>query len=76
MEVVVAGGDQQDDPLGLEPPGREGEGVGRRLVQPLGVVDQADQRPLLGHLGEQAQRAHTDQEAVGALGGGEPEGAP
>jgi hypothetical protein len=76
MEVVVAGGDQQHDPLGLQPPGGEGERIGRRLVEPLRVVHQADQRPLLGHLREQAQRAHTDQEAVGALGGGEPEGAP
>jgi hypothetical protein len=75
MEVVIAGGDQQHDPLGLEPSGGEGERVGRRLVEPLGIVDQADQRPLLGHLREQAQRAHTDQEPVGAFGGGEPEGA-
>ena len=75
MEVVVAGGHQQHDPLGLETPGREGERIGRRLVQPLRVVHQADQRPLLGHLREQAQRRHADQEAVGALGSGHPEGA-
>jgi len=75
VDVVVAGGKQQHHPLGLEPPGGEGERVGRRLVQPLRIVHQADQRPLLGDLGEQAERAHRDQEAVVAVGRGEPEGA-
>jgi hypothetical protein len=75
MEVVIVGGDQQHDPFGLEPSGSEGKRVGRRLVQPLRIVHQADQWPLLGHLREQAQRAHTNQEPVGAFGGGEPEGS-
>src|SRR6266508_1986837 len=75
MDVVVAGGQQQHHSLRLEPPGSEGERVSRRLVQPLRIVHQADQRPLLGDLREQAQRAHTDQEAVVAVGRGEPEGA-
>jgi hypothetical protein len=75
VEVVIAGGDQQHDPFGLEPSGSEGQRVGRRLVQPLRIVHQADKWPLLGHLREQAQRAHTNQEAVGGFGGGEPEGS-
>ena len=34
------------------------------LVHPLGVVDDAQQRPLLGDLGEQAQRREADEEPV------------
>jgi hypothetical protein len=74
MDVVVADGDQAHNSLGLEPSGSEGECVSRRMVQPLRIVHQADQGPLLGDLREQTQDAHTNQEAVGALGGGEPEG--
>ena len=34
------------------------------LIQPLGVVDHADERPLLRHLGEQAQHGQADEKAI------------
>jgi hypothetical protein len=80
--VAVAGGEQAHHPLGLQPPGGEGQRLRRRAVQPLGLVDQAQQRPLLGRLAEQAQHRHRDQEPVvgpareaPALRGAEAEGA-
>lgn len=36
----------------------------RRLVEPLGVVDETDQRLHLDRIGEQAQDGQADQEAV------------
>ena len=43
------------------------------LVEPLRVVDEADQRLLLGDLGEQRQRGEPDQEPVGRRAGAQPE---
>jgi hypothetical protein len=41
----------------------------------LGVVDQQQDRPLPGQVGQQAERAELDQEPAGAAVG-EPEGPP
>jgi hypothetical protein len=67
---------QQRDPLGLEPPRGEHERVGRRPVEPLQVVDDAQQRFLLLRLGEQAERTGGDQEAVADLAAVQPERRP
>ena len=42
----------------------EREGLRRSPVEPLRVVDQADQRPFLSHLGEQSERREADGIAV------------
>lgn len=42
----------------------EGEDLRRGAVEPLLVVDQADQRPLLRDLGQQPEHGQTDQEPV------------
>ena len=52
------------DRLRQQPASDERERQRRRLVQPLRVVDHAEQRALLGRLREQAERRQTDQEAV------------
>jgi hypothetical protein len=44
--------------------GDEHQRVGRRPVDPLEIVDDAQQRPLLRRLGEQGERAGRGQEAV------------
>jgi hypothetical protein len=67
--VAVAGGEQADHALGLQAAGGEGQRLGRGPVEPLGLVDQAQHRPVLGRLGEQAQHRHRDQEAVPVLRG-------
>ena len=38
-------------------------------IEPLGVIDEAQQRPLRGDLGQQAERGQGDQEAVGSSAG-------
>ena len=43
------------------------------MVEPLRVVDDADQRLLLGDVGEQRQRGQADQEPVGRSAGAEAE---
>ena len=77
-EAVQAGGDrlavarrqQQRDRLGAEPAGDEHERVDGRAVEPLEVVDHAQQRLLLRGLGEHAERAGRGEEAIaGAVGG-------
>ena len=53
------------DPLGMETAGDETENLSGGVVEPLRVVDDADERLLLGDLGEQRQRGQPDQEPVG-----------
>ena len=67
-DVVAAAGARcahERDPLGEEPAGDETEDLRGGVVEPLRVVDDADQRLLLGDLGEQRQRGQPDQEPVG-----------
>ncbi len=46
----------------------EPENLSRRGVEPLRVVDEAEQRPFLGDVGQQAERSQRDQEAGGVAG--------
>ncbi len=48
-----------------EATGREGEHLGRRPIEPLGVVDEADEGSIVRHLGQQPQEGQTDEEAIG-----------
>ena len=41
----------------------------RGPVEPLCIIDQADERPLLSRLGQQSERRQTDQEAIRRLPG-------
>ena len=66
-------GAHERDPLGEEPAGDEAEDLRGRLVEPLRVVDDADERLLLGDLGEQRQRGEPDQEPVRARAGAQAE---
>jgi len=61
---AVADREHAHHPLGLQPPGGEPQRVSRRPVQPLGLVDQAQHRPPIGRLRQQAEHRHRDQEAV------------
>ena len=67
-----AHGAHERDPLGEQAAGDEPEDLRRRLVEPLRVVDDADQRLLLGDLGEQRQRGEADQEPVRRRAGARP----
>lgn len=55
-------GEDHRDPVGAEPTGAEQQRTGRRRVQPVRVVDDAEHRVLLGRSGEQRQRRHSHQE--------------
>ena len=48
-----------------EPAPHEGEDLRRRPVEPLLVVDNAQERPVRSRLGEQVQDGQPDQEPVG-----------
>jgi hypothetical protein len=56
--------EQQQDALGKEAPRDEGEGLGRDVVEPLDVVDQADQRVGIRDIGEDAEHGQPDEEPV------------
>ena len=49
------------------------ERLRRGPIQPLRVVDHAQQRPLLGHLRQQAQRGQPDEEAIRRVPGAQAE---
>jgi hypothetical protein len=57
LGVAVGGacGEDNGDRLREQAAGCEGERLRRGAVEPLGVVDQADQGLLLGGLGKQAE---------------------
>ena len=55
VAVGPACGEDDGDRLGEQAAGCEGERLRRGTVEPLGVVDQADEGLLLGCLGEQAE---------------------
>jgi hypothetical protein len=62
--LTVARREEHHDALRLEPPRRKCERVSRRAVEPLRIVDHAQQRLLLGRLREEVEYRHADQEAV------------
>lgn len=47
-----------------EPAGHEPEDLGRCPIEPLCIIHDADQRPLLGNLRQQAQHRQTDQKTI------------
>ncbi len=65
MLARLARGEHDPDRLGQQAPGHERERERRRLVEPLSVIDDAQQRPLLSGLGQEAERGQPDQEPVG-----------
>jgi hypothetical protein len=62
--VAGARGHQERDGLGLEAARGEHERFGRRRIEPLGVVHATQDRAALAGLGQQAEQARRDQEAV------------
>ena len=59
------GAEHQPHRLRAEPAPHEGEDLRRRPVEPLLVVDDAQERPVRSRLGEQAQHSQAGQEPVG-----------
>ena len=70
----VAHGEHDRHRLRQQPPRDESEDLGRGAVEPLRVVHDAQQRPLLRHLRQHGERGQRDQEAVGGIAGRETEG--
>ena len=61
-----AGGEHERDPLRQQTASDERERSSRRPVEPLRVVDQAEEGPLLGRLRHEAQDRQPDQERIRA----------
>ena len=76
LRPVESGREHQPDRIGRQPPRHEPQRLHRRPVQPLLVIDHADQRPLGGHLREQSKHRQTDQEPVRRRTGAEAERDP
>jgi hypothetical protein len=58
----LAGGEHQRDRISGKPARDEPQSLLGGLVQPLHVVDHADQRLVAGHLREQAEQRQPDEE--------------
>ena len=67
------GGAHDRHPLGEEPAGDERQDLRRGLIEPLRVLDDADERLLLGDVGEQRQGRQPDQEPVWGRAVAQPE---
>ena len=68
--------EHKDDRLRLHPPCHEGQHLRGGAIEPLGVVDQAQKRPFVGRLGQQAEHRETDQESIGPGPRAQPERGP
>jgi hypothetical protein len=56
------------DRIGQQSPGRERHGRDGRPIQPLRIVDEADQRALRRHVGQQRQDGQAHEEPVRSRG--------
>jgi hypothetical protein len=74
--VQRANREHQADTVGDQAPGGEPQRLGRRLVEPLLVVDHADERPARRDLGHQAEHGQPDQETIRGRSRGQAEGHP
>ena len=72
----LADGEHERHRLRQQPARDELEHQGRGIVEPLEIVHDAQQRPRLGHAGDQPERGQRDEEAVGRLAGREPQRDP
>jgi hypothetical protein len=70
------GPEHQADRLRPQPAPGERQDLRRGAVEPLLVIDDAHQRPVPGHLGQQAQGGQADQEPVRCRPGAEAERGP
>ncbi len=60
-------GKQHQHRLGKDPPGHEAEHLPGRGIEPLGVIDEAQQWTLPRHFRQQAERRQGHEEAVGRV---------
>ncbi len=66
--------ERERDPLRQQAASHERERPGRSAVEPLRVVDHAQQRPPLGGFGEEAENREPDKKRAGRRSVAEPEG--
>jgi hypothetical protein len=69
----LAGGEHDPNPIRLETAGDERQRQHGGVIEPLRVVDDAQEGTLVGSLGEQAQHAQSDEKPVWGRSGAEPE---
>ncbi len=50
--VTLPGAEDQRDPVGVQAAGDEQQRLGRGRVKPMRIVDEADDGPFLGRLGQ------------------------
>ena len=72
-DLALAGGEEHRDAFRIEAPGDKDKCVRRRVVEPLRIVDEAQERLAFGGLGEQAERRERDEEGVVASSRRQPE---
>ena len=70
----LASREHERDLLRQQATGHERERARRRTVEPLRVIDDTSERPLLRSLGQQAEGRQSDQERIRRLSGTQPEG--
>ena len=65
-DVAVASAEQQGDAVARQSAGDEPQRLGRRGVEPVGVVGQAQDGPLVGQFGEHGEARREHEEALPA----------
>ena len=67
--LAVARAEQHDNTLGVEASGGEDERVRRHPVEPLRVVDEAEQRAVAGVLRQEGEDREADEHGFGGIAG-------
>ena len=70
----LASREHERDLLRQQAAGHERERARRRTIEPLRVIDETQERPLLRSLRQQAEGRESDQERIRSLSGTQPEG--
>ncbi|MDA0161379.1 hypothetical protein OM076_13965 [Solirubrobacter ginsenosidimutans] len=71
--LALLGCEDEPDRFVAQPACDERQDLSRGAVEPMRVVDQADQRCMLGGLAEEAQHGEADQKAIRCFAGVEAE---
>jgi hypothetical protein len=66
--------DENGDGLRVQPARSDCQHLGRRLVEPLGVLDDAQERLLFGDVGQEAENGEAHEKAIRCGARGQPEG--
>jgi hypothetical protein len=66
--LMLARGDEHQDALAMQTSADMKDGIGRRIVEPVGIIDQAEERTRSGGLYERCERGSVHRSTIRCAG--------